>query len=182
VLFACAVVVCLTSFAQCQVCDFDGDNDCDVADIDLFSVVPPVDLRFDINGDGLVDLEDQREWLREAGLENGFAGPLLGGDANLDGIVDAKDLNRIGLHWQIMEGMTWSQGDFDADGRVNAADLMHLGINWQQSVPQAAVSVPEPTSYLLAVLGSCVLLHLVRRLPSTVLTVLVLVLVCLWRH
>jgi hypothetical protein len=63
----------------------------------------------------------------------------LPGDANLDGRVDATDLNRVGLNWR-GTGKTWTQGDFTGDGNVDAADLNVLALNWRRGVAAPAVA------------------------------------------
>jgi autotransporter-associated beta strand protein len=89
------------------------------------------------------------------------------GDATLDGIVDAFDLNILAAHWQQGSGALWSSGDFNGDGMVDAFDLNVLAAQWQygmggtlvsgQSFEAAlaaafgAAAVPEPAS--LALLG-----------------------------
>ncbi len=55
------------------------------------------------------------------------------GDANLDGRVDALDLNIIGLNWRA-QVESWREGDFNADGRVDANDLNALAINWRKDI------------------------------------------------
>ena len=139
-------------------CDFNGDEFCDTADIDLMFAagdlaaglaVPPADAVLDLNADGVVNTLDIDQWLSSAATENGLAAPYLKGDANLDGIVDASDLNALALSWQGSEKV-WSDGDFTGEGTANAADLNLLGINWRQSIPMAAAaSVPEPTGLTL---------------------------------
>ena len=59
---------------------------------------------------------------------------VLGGDANLDGVVDSADLNRLALHWGHTDNVGWFEGDFNGDGLVNATDLNQIGINWQKQV------------------------------------------------
>jgi hypothetical protein len=58
------------------------------------------DVAFDLNGDSFVNTADLTKWLADAATENGFAGPYLPGDANVDGTVDAADLNLVGINWQ----------------------------------------------------------------------------------
>ena len=82
---------------------------------------------FDFDGSGSVDQGDI-EFLVENTL-----GTLMG-DANLDGSVDAGDLNQLGLHWQSDDAVCWEDGDFNGDGTINSLDLNILGLNWQQSV------------------------------------------------
>ena len=47
--------------------------------------------RYDINGDKVVNSEDLSFWLADAAVGNGFDGPYLPGDSNLDGDVDFDD-------------------------------------------------------------------------------------------
>ncbi len=75
--------------------DFNGDTVLNLADIDLLSLEiasggnNPV---YDLNGDGMVTLLDQIEWLALAGDQNlGPGRTYLPADANLDGRVDGLD-------------------------------------------------------------------------------------------
>ncbi len=129
--------------------DFDSNGRLDTVDIDaLMNQVSAgsTDAAYDLNSDSIVNDQDRDEWLAAAGEMNGLAGPYLVGDANLDGAVDARDLNQLGLSWS-SNNNDWSGGNFTG-GDVNAADLNALALNWQQSVP-AAAAVPEPSSLLL---------------------------------
>jgi hypothetical protein len=137
--------------------DLNGDGRTSHEDIDALlheirtSNRSPV---FDLTDDGRVDLLDVEQWLTLAATENGFAEPYRYGDANLDGIVDALDLNTLALNWQENVAL-WSGGDFTADGIVNSADLNGLALNWRQSIPISSDSapVPEPSALLLTVVG-----------------------------
>ena len=126
--------------------DLTGDGSVDDRDIDLLNTVIhrglPAASEFDLTGDGSVDSVD-REFL----VEN-----ILGtfsGDANLDGRVDALDLNKVGINWlRSGDCLGWSAGDFDGDRQVDPADLNELGIHWRFGVelnvartPRAALSV-----------------------------------------
>jgi hypothetical protein len=131
--------------------DFNNDGVLDVDDLDLLGneIIAGTDNPdFDVTGDGVVDLGDQETWLDEAASANGFTAPYLNGDTNLDGTVNAQDLNALALSWQQVIG-AWSGGDFNADNIVNAADLNLLALNWQQSTPMGAQAVPEPAVLLL---------------------------------
>ena len=144
------------------LCDFNGDALCDVADIDLMYgagdiaagvSVPPADSDLDLTGDNLVDQADVDQWLSDAAAENGFAASFVKGDANLDGTVNASDLNALALNWQ-QAGAVWSTGDFTGEGMVNASDLNLLALAWQSSIPQAAAAaVPEPATITRALLA-----------------------------
>ena len=99
----------------------------------------------------LVDDGDRDAWLAEAGPLNALSGGYLVGDANLDGTVDAGDLNQVGLTWQ-SDNDNWTNGNFTGGG-TNAADLNELALHWQQSVPTAAQAVPEPASICLVLVA-----------------------------
>ncbi len=124
--------------------DINGDSSVTVDDIDLLvGEIVAGGTRFDLSGDGEVDENDLSVWLTKAGVYLGFDGALLSGDANLDGVVGAADLNVVGLNWQ--QGVsTWSAGDFTADGIVNAADLNRIGRNWLADVTTSVAALPEP--------------------------------------
>jgi hypothetical protein len=94
---------------------------------------------FDLSRDGTVDDVDLARWLSEAAFHNGFTEAYLPGDANLDGFVNAADLNALALNWRnSVSG--WSVGDFNADSHVDAADLNLLALNWRRS---SQILVPE---------------------------------------
>ena len=133
--------------------DFDGDQMLTNADLDLLMaaiVVGPVDHGFDLTNDGVVDTDDVGHWLSVAALENGFASPYLVGDSNLDGSVNAIDLNNLALSWQRPES-TWSGGDFNASGFVDSNDLNELALNWNGTihVTPGGASVSEPSAFSL---------------------------------
>ena len=142
------------------VCDFDGDGLCDASDVD--ALVTEIAMggsqsSFDLNSDGVVDRGDLTDWRRNAATQNGLDEPYLLGDANLDGIVDAADLNRLALNWN-QDVTGWSAGDFTADGTIGPADLNVVGLNWQQSnLPPQPSAVPEPRAktLTLVVLLAC---------------------------
>ena len=92
------------------------------------------------------------------GLSLSLAGTVAtGGDANLDGRVDAADLSVLARDLgQSGPGLAWSDGDFDRNGRVDALDLRLLAIHYGNG-PAAfaaalsaaglpAAAVPEPAA------------------------------------
>ncbi len=84
--------------------DFNHDHQlrCDDVDALVAAIVegtnPP---QFDLTADDIVDQADLDVWLALAGLANLPSGAAyLKGDANLDGKLDAGDLNAIASNWQ----------------------------------------------------------------------------------
>ena len=149
--------------------DFDQDGILTTNDINLLTAgivaEPPDDLGFDISGDGSVDHSDLTKWLSVAATHEGFDEPYLAGDSNLDGAVDAADLNNLALHWGA-DVSRWSAGDFNADGSISALDLNELALNWRQSITIASTvsaPVPEPSALILVLLGLTLAWGLPRR-------------------
>ena len=143
--------------------DFDRDFDVDVDDVDALvnEIVAGNDNGlFDLTGDGILNEQDLEQWLATAAEENGLAAPYLLGDANLDGTVNASDLNALGQNW-LGNPSAWQRGDFTADGTVDANDLNQLARNWQASIAVAMTAVPEPGSCTLLIL--CVFVLTQRR-------------------
>ena len=98
----------------------------------------------------MIDLSDRDAWLADAQM--GVPGvTFVTGDTDLDGDVDASDLNNLGVHWLMSGQLGWRAGDFDGSGMVDAADLNNLSLNWQHvSVAARAVPEPQPPVWLLA--------------------------------
>jgi len=92
------------------------------------------------------------------------------GDANLDGLVNLSDFNRLASNFGSTSA-NWDQGDFNYDSNVNLADFNRLAANFGQAAagpnvtPEdwsaLASAVPEPSS--LALLGLGALATLRRR-------------------
>jgi hypothetical protein len=140
--------------------DFNGDGVVNVADLDALTVevlAGTDNPQFDLDSNGIVDADDRIFWITD--IKDTFLG-----DANLDGKVNAADLNTLALSWQSTAATSWSQGDFNGDGNVNASDLNGLALNWRNGVAAAASAslVPEPTSITLLFFGF-VSLGLLRR-------------------
>ena len=144
-------------------CDVDADAICSHSDIN--AIVNAIhegsqDARFDLNGDGSVNTGDRDAFLVEVGS--------LPGDADLNGVTNAQDLNALGTNWlSAGDRFSWAAGDFSGDKMVDANDLNLLGIWWQKTgdefAAQAAspAAVPEPRS--LCLLMGMLLLGLAKR-------------------
>ena len=127
------------------LCDFDESESCDIADVDqLISAIArgEEDIAYDLTGDGQLTLADRDEWLLLAAADGGLTRRFSNGDTNLDGLVNAIDLNHLGRHW-LTDGATWGKGDFNGDGFANQLDLNALALSWQELI-LAPSPVPEP--------------------------------------
>jgi hypothetical protein len=90
------------------------------------------------------------------------------GDANLDGVVDLRDLYALAIRYNTA-GDVWTSGDFNYDGVTNAQDLTALAINWQAGADaplslsfEAALAnvnlgVPEPGNLAFLLLAGAIL-------------------------
>ena len=162
-------------------CDFDGDADCDVGDLNAMLSVGPVapgipsigNEPFDLTGDGLIDNSDVDQWLADAALINGFATPYKRGDATLDGIVDGRDFGIWNAH-KFTSTLLWDQGNFDGNAVTDGGDFGFWNANKFTS-SAAAAAVPEPAAVAIWRLASILVLceglraHTVRR-PEGLLT------------
>ncbi len=104
--------------------DFDHDGDVDAADIDLLGTAIrqfDMDPKFDLSGDGRVDLRDWIAMIKDV-LETDF------GDANLDRRFDSSDLVQVFAAGEYEDGIEnnsgWAEGDWDADGDFDSSDLV----------------------------------------------------------
>jgi autotransporter-associated beta strand protein len=73
-------------------------------------------------------------WVDNAATHQVTVMPALYGDANLDGVVDASDLDTVLANYD-MTGASWSQGDFNYDGTVGFADLNKVLTNFHLTGP-----------------------------------------------
>ena len=134
---------------QIEPIDFDSSEqlDCHDADALVQAIWTGANaLEFDLTNDDTVDAADVRAWLSLAGLENLASGQtFVSGDLNLDGIVNATDMDVISINW--LDSVTgWCSGDFTADGVVDAGDLNELGLNWQRDVSGDLLTDPLPAA------------------------------------
>ena len=101
-----------------------------------------------------------------------YAGTIIGsvpGDADLDGDVDAYDIQQILAADSFMKGTGWSwgDGDFDGDGDVDSDDVQLIlatglydqGPYGPALAAMAGDSIPEPATLSLLAIGGLVLLR-----------------------
>ncbi|MEM7312802.1 MAG: hypothetical protein AAF497_06595, partial [Planctomycetota bacterium] len=152
--------------------DFNDDSSLDVLDLDSMLGEGPIDggvmvsetsSQFDLNGDGLIDLNDRDIWLAEAASENGLGSSYRLGDANLDGVVDVTDFNLWNANKFTMS-LNWSDANFNGDGFIDTSDFNLWNAN-KFTMSDAAFSsvVPEPTGLVMAVFGLLAAVGLNRR-------------------
>ena len=142
----------LMSVFMLPSCDFDADGNCSITDLNAMLAegpiapgvaVTPQNERFDLTGDGIIDLNDRDEWLAQAAIENGFASPYKVGDANLDGVVDGVDF----IVWnesKFTQMLLWNRGNFNGDAVNDGLDFILWNANRFTS-SDAVNGVPEPS-------------------------------------
>jgi len=120
-------------------CDFDGDGDCDVVDIDnlAFTILEGNnDPIYDLSEDSSVDFADLELFLSQVGSRNG--------DLDLNGTVEFADF--LGLSSNFGLEAEWSGGDLNVDSTVGFPDFLILSENFGQSGAGALAAVPEPAT------------------------------------
>ena len=152
-------------------CDFDGDDVCGLADLNLLlaegpvapgvSVTPGVNGQFDLNGDGVINNSDVSEWLDIAASENNLGSPYKPGDANLDGVVDVSDFN-LWNAFKFTSTLMWDRGDFNGDGAADVSDF-NLWTSSKFTSSDGAFAVPEPATGMMMLLVALVLLRVARE-------------------
>lgn len=140
-------------------CDINGDQVCDLADIDLLGKAiadGSFDLSFDMNADSLVDAADLDTFLASSEVNK------VNGDANFDGDVAFSDFLTLSGNFNKSPAV-WSEGDFAPNGVIEFADFLILSSNFGASEAAAAASVPEPGSANLLLLAFAVSCAYARR-------------------
>ena len=135
-----------------EPCDFNADGYCNAIDIDrIWSALGTENDRLNLDPTTPdISHEDLIAWLADAGVENTNA-PYAVGDVDLDGNVNAADLNVLALNWQRAGNVGWADGDLNSDNKVDVADLNELAANWRYGAEAAASTVPEPTTFFMLV-------------------------------
>ena len=135
----------------------------DVVGSDPLFLQTALQLPFDVDGNGLIDLFDV-DAAREANLpwrlwfsalqddpNDPLGGPLLRfGDLNGDRQVDFADLIEVQIH-QTQQTLRYTEGDLNGDMIVDEIDLRLVELLSNQAFP--AEPVPEPASLALLLCG-----------------------------
>lgn len=142
-------------FSGGQAGDFDGDGQLTVADIDLLRIEIQSgnnSAPFDLNSDGSVDNSDILVLVTSPETLNSFIG-----DSNLDSEFNSGDLVTVFTagKFESGEAANWSEGDWNGDGVFDSGDLVFAFTDggFEQG-PRAINSVPEPSGWIIAILGS----------------------------
>ena len=151
-------------------CDYDRDGFCTVEDINqLVDAAGTEDPHRNLVQPDIIDTRDIDAWLSWAS-DMSPDHTLRPGDVNLDGTVDARDLNVLGLHWQQqLDTAAWEKGDFNGDRIVNAQDLNALALSWAGTSEHAIENVPEPvmTPAMAMLVAICLCMSHRKRSAAT---------------
>ncbi|HUU91178.1 MAG TPA: PEP-CTERM sorting domain-containing protein [Phycisphaerae bacterium] len=104
-------------------------------------------------------------------LESVLAACTWWGDANLDGILDSNDYDRVDTNFARVQqgtvpdgGFRWAVGDFDGDGAIDSNDYDLIDNAFVNSAggpvsSGAPVPTPEPATLALLAIGALALLR-----------------------
>ena len=133
--------------------DFDANGTVDARDIDSITRQIRAGLRephFDLDANGKLDSTDQAIWVRE--IKNTYFG-----DANLDGEFNTGDLVDVltAGKYETKAYAGWFEGDWNGDGVFDTGDLVKAleDGGYEKGSRTDMPAVPEPSSWLLIVLG-----------------------------
>jgi len=93
-----------------------------------------------------------------------ISGGRLRGDANLDGRFDSGDIVQVFVFgkYGTEDRARWSEGDWNSDGLFNSSDVVTAFAAGGYDRPTAAVAVPEPSSWLILIACSGLMLRCCR--------------------
>jgi formylglycine-generating enzyme required for sulfatase activity len=77
----------------------------------------------------------------------------VAGDVDLDGTVDIFDVAVVQHKYGMTSNARWKDGDFDGNGTVDIFDVALLQVNYGHGVAAAPITVPEPSTLVLATIG-----------------------------
>ena len=133
--------------------DLDLDESLDMNDLDTLVhnvALGSTHLRLDMNEDEVVNVDDVHFWVTQ--LNNSWVG-----DADLDGEFNSGDLVDVFTagKYETNEMAIWSEGDWNADERFDSTDFVvaFQGGGYEMGIRRPAATVPEPSSWILAIMG-----------------------------
>ena len=105
-----------------------------------------------VNPTGSFQVVSSYAWDTSRLYSTGEISLRLPGDANGDRTVDRLDVAIIARNYGQASGADWAHGDFNQDGRASLADLSILQRYLTEGSPIVVATVPEPSSFGLALL------------------------------
>ena len=133
--------------------DLNHNGELDMHDLNILTqnvVLGAVNLKLDLNRDEAVDVNDVHYWVTD--LTETWIG-----DANLDGEFNSGDFVNVFTagKYETDELALWNEGDWNADERFDSSDFVGAfqGGGYEMGIRQPVSTVPEPSSWLLAVFG-----------------------------
>lgn len=146
-------------------CDIDGDGNCNDIDIDAIATAVldgSADLKYDMDGDGVVADADRIFYVEST------LGTWVG-DANLDGEFASSDFVAVFIFGGYEDGVPgnagWASGDWNGDLDFTSSDFVAAFISGGFELgPRAAVAaVPEPAGFTLGWLAAIALVGMRSR-------------------
>jgi hypothetical protein len=145
--------------------DYNGNGMLDEADLNELGDAArggAGDLKYDVNGDNVVDNADHAAWVTD--LKNSWIG-----DANLDDEFNSADFVQVFQRGEyedtVADNSQWGDGDWNNDQEFDSADFVAAftsgGYELGPRPPAAVAAVPEPAGALLLIVGSLFLV--IRR-------------------
>ena len=144
--------------------DYNADGSVDVQDIDLQAIAmndanPDLGI-YDENNDGAVNIADRNIWVST------HASTWMG-DSNFDGAFGSSDLVVVFTagKYETDTAAGWAEGDWNGDLKFSSSDLVTAFTDGgYEAGPRAAVAaVPEPSSIVLLMIGSLLMLRVRRK-------------------
>ena len=136
-----------------QIGDYSGDGSLDVTDLNrLTSEIRSgsTHRQYDLDESGTVDLADRDYWVTD--LRSTWIG-----DANLDGEFNSTDFVEVfqASKYETGEVAGWHEGDWNGDERFDSTDFIAAFQDggYETGTRMAVASVPEPSSFVLLILG-----------------------------